>query len=91
LCDVALFMSVEPGFGGQTLIPEVLGKVETAREWVEERGIPTDIEIDGGITIENARLAVEAGANVVVAGSAIFGADDPSTAAADLRRAIEEK
>jgi ribulose-phosphate 3-epimerase len=91
LCDVALIMSVEPGFGGQSFMAEVLPKVEAAREWVEERGLPTDIEIDGGITPENARLAYEAGANVVVAGTAIFGADDPSTAAADLRRAIEEK
>jgi len=91
LCDVALIMSVEPGFGGQSFIPEVLPKVEAAREWVEERGLPTDIEIDGGITSGNARLAYEAGANVIVAGSAIFGADDPSTAAAELRRAIEEK
>jgi ribulose-phosphate 3-epimerase len=91
LCDVVLMMSVEPGFGGQAFMPEVLAKVEAAREWVEERGLPTDIEIDGGITPGNARLVFEAGANVLVAGSAIFGADDPSTAAADLRRAAEPK
>jgi len=91
LCDVVLFMSVEPGFGGQSFMPEVLSKVEAAREWVEERGLPTDIQIDGGITPETARLAFEAGANVLVAGTAIFGADDPSTAAAELRRAIEDK
>jgi ribulose-phosphate 3-epimerase len=91
LCDVLLFMSVEPGFGGQSFMPHVLAKVEAAREWVEERGLPTDIQIDGGITPETARLAFEAGANVLVAGTAIFGADDPSTAAAELRRATEEK
>jgi len=91
LCDVLLIMSVEPGFGGQGFIPEVLEKVQTAREWVEERGLPTDIEIDGGITPETARLAGDAGANVFVAGTAIFGAKDPSTAVADLRRAVEEK
>jgi ribulose-phosphate 3-epimerase len=91
LCDVVLMMSVEPGFGGQAFMPEVLAKVEAAREWVEQRGLPTDIEIDGGITPGNARLVFEAGANVLVAGSAIFGADDPSTAAADLRRAAEPK
>ncbi len=91
LCDVVLFMSVEPGFGGQSFMPEVLSKVEAAREWVEERGLPTDIQIDGGITPETARLAFEAGANVLVAGTAIFGADDPSTAAAELRRAIEDQ
>ncbi len=91
LCDVLLIMSVEPGFGGQGFIPEVLEKVQTAREWVEERGLPTDIEIDGGMTPETARMAADAGANVFVAGTAIFGAKDPSTAVADLRRAVEEK
>jgi ribulose-phosphate 3-epimerase len=91
LCDVVLFMSVEPGFGGQSFMPHVLAKVEAAREWVEERGLPTDIQIDGGITPETARLAFEAGANVLVAGTAIFGAEDPATAAAELRRAAEEK
>ncbi len=91
LCDVLLIMSVEPGFGGQSFIPGVLKKIQTAREWVEERGLPTDIEIDGGITPETARQAADAGANVFVAGTAIFGAKDPSTAVADLRRAVEEK
>jgi ribulose-phosphate 3-epimerase len=66
-----------------------LSKVEAAREWVEERGLPTDIQIDGGITTRNARMAHDAGANVFVAGTAIFGADDPSAAAAELRRTIE--
>jgi ribulose-phosphate 3-epimerase len=91
LCDVLLVMSVEPGFGGQIFIPEVLEKIQAAREWVEERGLPTDIEIDGGITPETARLAWDAGANVFVAGTAIFGAPDPRTAVAELRRAVEEK
>jgi ribulose-phosphate 3-epimerase len=91
LCDVVLLMSVEPGFGGQSLIPEVLAKVEEAREWVEERGLPADIQIDGGITPETARSALAAGANVLVAGTAIFGADDPLTAIAELRRAMEGK
>ena len=91
LSDVILIMSVEPGFGGQVFIPEVLRKVEEAREWVEKRELPTDIQIDGGITLETAPLAVGAGANVLVAGTTIFGADDPSTAAADLRRAIQGK
>lgn len=91
LCDVLLIMSVEPGFGGQSFIPEVLEKIQAAREWVEERGLPTDIEIDGGITPETARMAADAGANVFVAGTAIFGAKDPSTAVAELRRAVEEK
>lgn len=90
ICSVILVMSVEPGFGGQSFMPEVLTKVEQAREWVEVRGFPTDIEIDGGIAHESARLAVEAGASVLVAGTAIFGAVDPKAAVAELRRAIEE-
>jgi ribulose-phosphate 3-epimerase len=91
LADVLLIMSVEPGFGGQTFMPEVLGKVEEAREWVEEHGLATDIQIDGGITLETAPLAASAGANVFVAGTTIFGAQDPSTAAAELRRAIQRQ
>jgi ribulose-phosphate 3-epimerase len=89
LCDVILLMTVEPGFGGQSLIESVLGKVERAREWVEERGLATDIEVDGGIALENAGLAISAGANVLVAGTAIFGAAEPREAAANLRRAME--
>lgn len=91
ISDLVLFMSVEPGFGGQSFMPEVLPKVEQAREWVEERELATDIEIDGGITLETAPKAVAAGANVLVAGTTIFGADDPPAAAAELRRAIEGK
>jgi ribulose-phosphate 3-epimerase len=89
LSDLVLFMSVEPGFGGQPFIPEVLSKVEEAREWVEERGLAADIQVDGGITLETARQAVSAGASVLVAGTTIFGADDPPTAAAELRRAMQ--
>ncbi len=91
LSDLVLMMSVEPGFGGQGFMPEVLSKVAEAREWVEDRGLGTDIQIDGGINFETARQAVSAGANVLVAGTTIFGADDPPTAAAELRRAIEDK
>lgn len=91
LSDVLLIMSVEPGFGGQTFMPEVLRKVEEAREWVEEHGLATDIQIDGGITLETAPLAASAGANVFVAGTTIFRAPDPSTAAAELRRAIQSQ
>jgi len=91
LSDLVLMMSVEPGFGGQGFMHEVLTKVAEAREWVEDRGLGTDIQIDGGINFETARQAVSAGANVLVAGTTIFGADDPPTAAAELRRAIEGK
>lgn len=89
LSDVVLLMSVEPGFGGQSFMSEVLSKVEEAREWVEDHGLPTDIQIDGGITTETARLAFAAGANVLVAGTTIFGAEDPSAAAVELRRATQ--
>jgi len=91
LCDVLLVMSVEPGFGGQAFMPEVLPKVEKAREWVESKGLEVDIQIDGGITTSTAPRAKDAGANVFVAGTAIFGADDPAAAATDLRRVIEDK
>ncbi len=90
LCDVLLIMSVEPGFGGQELIETALPKVAEAREWVEARGLRTDIQVDGGIKTSNVRRVVDAGATVVVAGSAIFGADDPGQAVTDLKRAIDE-
>lgn len=72
--NMVLIMTVYPGFGGQKMIPEMLEKVRLIRTYVEERGIPLDIEVDGGITPENVALATEAGANVIVAGSAIFKA-----------------
>jgi ribulose-phosphate 3-epimerase len=90
LIDVVLVMSVEPGFGGQQFIPEVLGKVEKLRETVENHDLSADIEIDGGITSANIGRAAEAGANVFVAGTAIFGAEDPVDAVTELRRTIEK-
>ncbi len=91
LCDVLVIMSVEPGFGGQRFMSEVLPKVREAREWVESRGLVADIQVDGGITPDNAREVVEAGATVVVAGSAVFRADDPRRAVLELRRAVESR
>ena len=88
-CDVVLVMSVEPGYGGQTFLPQALANVEAAREWVESHGLRADIEVDGGITPENAGLVASAGANVLVAGTAVFGADDPPAAVDALRRAAE--
>lgn len=88
-CDLVVIMSVEPGFGGQAFKPEVLPKVEKAREWVENRGLGADIQIDGGIGPENAGDAGSAGANVLVAGSAVFRADDPVEAVKEIRRAAE--
>ena len=89
LCDLVVVMSVEPGFGGQSFLPEVLPKVEAAREWVENRGLTADIQVDGGITPDNARMVADAGANVLVVGSAVFGADDPPSAVMEIRSAVE--
>lgn len=75
LVDMVLVMTVEPGFGGQKLIPECLDKVVLMRRMVQERGLSTDIQVDGGIAIDNVERAVEAGANVIVAGSAVFKND----------------
>lgn len=75
LVDMVLVMTVEPGFGGQTLMPDCLDKVREIRRMSDEKGLKTDIEVDGGITVDNVHLAIEAGANVIVAGSAVFGGD----------------
>lgn len=91
LADLLLIMSVEPGFGGQSFMDEVLPKIEAAREWVESNGLSVDIQVDGGITSETAPRARAAGANVFVAGTAIFGSPDPAGATRELRQAIEDK
>jgi ribulose-phosphate 3-epimerase len=85
--DVLLFMSVHPGFGGQAFIPSVLDKLVTARRAVDERGLSVELEIDGGINRETAPRAAAAGADILVAGSAIFHADDPAAAARQIREA----
>ncbi|MGN1062214.1 MAG: ribulose-phosphate 3-epimerase [Candidatus Scatosoma sp.] len=85
LCDMALIMSVFPGFGGQKFIPSVLDKVREIRRIVQENGLQTDVEIDGGINAETAVLAKEAGANVIVAGSSVFKAADRAAAIRALR------
>ncbi|MBB5264461.1 ribulose-phosphate 3-epimerase [Catenibacillus scindens] len=70
--DMVLLMSVNPGFGGQKYIPFVTEKIRTLRRKIEERGLDTDIEVDGGVTLDNVREIIEAGANVIVAGSQVF-------------------
>ena len=89
LCDMLLVMSVEPGFGGQRFMEEVLPKVETARKFIDVRGLRADIEIDGGIGLNTVVPARAAGADVFVAGSAIFGAPDPAEAIAGMRALLE--
>ena len=74
--DMVLVMSVHPGFGGQSFIPESLDKVRKLKEWREELGLSYEIEIDGGINLENVEEAVAAGVDIAVAGSAVFGAED---------------
>lgn len=88
LVDVVVVMSVEPGFGGQSFMPEVLPKVTSARKTVDSRGLEADIQIDGGITPATIGMARDAGADVFVAGSAIFRASDPVEAVRALRREL---
>ena len=83
--DILLFMSVHPGFGGQAFLPEVLDKLRDARAIVDERNLPVELEIDGGINHETAPRAAEAGADILVAGSAVFGAPDSAAAARAIR------
>ncbi|RBY85820.1 ribulose-phosphate 3-epimerase [Blastococcus sp. TF02A-30] len=83
--DTLLVMSVEPGFGGQSFIPDVLGKVRRARELVDTGHLQVLVEIDGGINADTIEQAAEAGVDVFVAGSAVYGADDPAKAIAALR------
>lgn len=87
LCDLVLLMSVNPGFGGQAFIPEVLDKIRALRALIDARGLPTEIEVDGGINPDTARLCAAAGATVLVAGSSVFRADDPAAMIAALRGA----
>ena len=85
--DILLFMSVHPGFGGQAFIPSVLDKLTTVRRAVDRGELPVELEIDGGINRETAPRAAAAGADILVAGSAIFHADDPAAAARQIREA----
>lgn len=77
LVDMVLIMSVEPGFGGQSFIPASLQKIAELRAMIREQGLATLIEVDGGISAANARALYDAGADILVAGSSVFGAADP--------------
>ena len=85
LCDVILVMTVNPGFGGQTFIPEMLPKIMRLRAICAERGLHPVIEVDGGENTTTAAQAAAAGATAIVAGSAIFGTEDYAKAIADIR------
>jgi len=79
--QLVLVMTVNPGFGGQDFIPETLSKIRQMRNAIQERGLDCEVEVDGGINHQTARLVVEAGANVLVAGSAIFDSKEGVSAA----------
>lgn len=87
--DMLLVMTVYPGFGGQQLIPRTLKTVRAARAYVEENELDLRIEVDGGIYEENAHLVTEAGATVIVAGSAIFGSKTPRKVITSMRQTAE--
>jgi len=84
-CDLVLLMSVNPGFGGQSFIPETLSKIRALKAEIKARGLQTLIEIDGGVNPDTAKQCIEAGADVLVAGSAVFKADDPAEMIRALR------
>src|SRR6266567_755008 len=83
--DILLVMTVHPGFGGQSFRPEMMEKVKRARDWKMKTGAKLDIEVDGGINAQTARLSIQNGANVLVAGTSIFHAEDYAKAIRELR------
>src|SRR5271154_6096730 len=87
LCDIVLVMTVNPGFGGQKFLPEMLPKIRRLRQLCDARGLDPVIEVDGGENRESAGQAIEAGATAIVAGSAIFGSSDYAAAIAAIREA----
>lgn len=89
LVDLVLLMTVNPGFGGQAFIPEILPKIKTVKRMLDEGGYGAEIQVDGGINSLTARAVVQAGATVLVAGSAIFGKDDVASAIREIRHAAE--
>jgi ribulose-phosphate 3-epimerase len=87
--DLLLIMTVEPGFGGQAFLEQTLPKIRRASAAIRETGLPVAVQVDGGVTEDTIRRAAEAGATVFVAGSAVYGADNPEAAIAGLRRAAQ--
>ena len=87
VADMILVMTVEPGFGGQSLIPECLDKVRTIRRYAQSKGIEIKLEVDGGIGEDNASYCSEAGANILVAGSALFKTKRPRSVMQNMREA----
>lgn len=88
--DMILIMTVEPGFGGQKFLDNQLGKVRRLRDEIDRQHLSTHIEVDGGVSPTTAPLVAQAGADVLVAGSAVYGADDRAKAIADIRNAAQK-
>ncbi len=84
-CDMVLVMTVEPGYGGQSFMADMMPKVRAIREEIEKRGLNVDIQVDGGINPDTAKLSIASGANVLVAGSSVFKANDRRAAIDALR------
>jgi ribulose-phosphate 3-epimerase len=87
--DMLLIMTVEPGFGGQTFLDLCLPKIRRARALIEKHGVETWLQVDGGVSLETIERCAEAGADVFVAGSAVYSAEDPDKMVAELRAAAE--
>ena len=90
LADIVMVMTVEPGFGGQKLIPECVDKVRELARLRDELGLSYLIEVDGGVTLDNAKELLDAGVDVLVAGSAVFGAKDPAAATREFLKRMAE-
>lgn len=88
--DMVLIMSVNPGFGGQKFIPQSLDKIKKLKQMIDAKKFNVDIQVDGGVSVDNIHDIVTAGANIVVAGSAIFGKDNIQKAVSDLRSSAEQ-
>jgi ribulose-phosphate 3-epimerase len=83
--DVVCMMSVNPGFGAQKFIPHTLEKIKELRHMIDEKGLDVKIEIDGGVTLENAKTIIDAGAHVLVAGNTVFASKDPKATIKQLK------
>ncbi len=90
IADMILIMTVEPGFGGQSLIPSCLDKVRALRRYADAQGIKLKLEVDGGITADNAAYCTEAGANILVAGSSVFKSKRPRAVIQKMKEAAKE-
>lgn len=88
--DMVLVMTVEPGFGGQKFMADQVHKISTLAKWKQELQLSYDIEVDGGITLDNVREVLDAGANLIVAGSAVFGKEDIGGAAKAFQNIFKE-